>query len=150
MPIYLLSYILICYYLQNHHDIYALALLFILNLSFEASSFPSLFEDNASSISSLTAPPSQTPCKLFLKYILCRVFVRYHLNPCHPSICTLMIIMYPYFKASSHILVQECCLTPSPLLFVPFLLCRVANFVLTRSFVVLSHVTSCTFLITRS
>jgi hypothetical protein len=36
--------------------IYALAFLLTLNLPFEASYFPSLFGDNASSISSLTAP----------------------------------------------------------------------------------------------
>jgi hypothetical protein len=92
---------------KNPRDIYALAFLLIMNLSFEASSIPSLFEDNASSISSLTGPPSLTPCKLFLKYVLCRVFVRYHLNPCHPSIFTLMLILYLHFKAASSIPFQE-------------------------------------------
>jgi hypothetical protein len=112
MPIYLLPYILVHYYLYNPRDTYALALPLTLNLSFEASSFPSLFEDNASPTSSLTAPPSLTPCKFCLGYILCCVFVCYHLNPCHPSIFTLMLIMYPHFKDSSPISVQECCLTP--------------------------------------
>jgi hypothetical protein len=112
MPIYLLPFILVCYYLENPRDIYAFAFLLTLNLPFEASSFPSLFGDNASSISSLTALPSLTPCKFCLIYILCCVFVRYHLNPCHPSIFTLMLIMYQYFNDSSPISVQESCLTP--------------------------------------
>jgi hypothetical protein len=47
------------------------------------------------------------------KYILCCVFVCYHLNPCHPSISTWMFILSLHFKASSPISVQECCLTPS-------------------------------------
>jgi hypothetical protein len=96
MSIYLLSYILARYYLSNPHDIYALAFLLTLDLPFEAFPFPSLSEDNASSISSLTAPPL-TPCKFCLKYILCCVFDCYHLNSCHPSIFTLMLIMHPYF-----------------------------------------------------
>jgi hypothetical protein len=83
-----------------------------LNLPFKASSFPSLLRDNDSSISSSIAPPSSTPCKFCLKYILYCVFVRYDFNPCHPSIFTSMLIMYPYFKASSPISVQKCCLTP--------------------------------------
>jgi hypothetical protein len=78
-----------------------------LNLSFEASSFPSLFEDNASSISSLTAPPSLTPYQIFLKYILCCVIAHYHLNPCHPSIFTMLLILHLHFKASSPISFQE-------------------------------------------
>jgi hypothetical protein len=95
----------------NPCNIYTHVFTLTLNLPFEASSFASLFGDNATSISSLAAPPSLTPYKSCLKYILCRVFVCYHLNPCHPSICTLMLIMYLYFKASSPISVQECCLT---------------------------------------
>jgi hypothetical protein len=47
MPIYLLSYILVRYYLKNPRHIYALAFLLTLNLPFEAPSFPSLFKDNA-------------------------------------------------------------------------------------------------------
>jgi hypothetical protein len=35
------------------------------------------------------------------------VFVHYHLNPCHPSIFTLMLIMYLHFKAASPISFQE-------------------------------------------
>jgi hypothetical protein len=54
---------------------------------------------------------------------------RYHLNPCHPSIFTLMLIMYPYFKASSPISVQECCLT-HPALVCFFFLYRVASLAL--------------------
>jgi hypothetical protein len=107
MPIYLLSYIIVHYYLQNPRDIYALAFLLTLNLPFEASSFPSLFGDSASPTSSFTAPPSSTPCKFCLKYILGCVFDCYHLNPCHPLIFTLMLIMYPYFKAASPISFQE-------------------------------------------
>jgi hypothetical protein len=92
---------------SDPRDIYSLAFLLTLNLSFEVSSFPSMFGDNASSISSLTAPPSLTPCKFCLKYILCCVFARYHPHPCHPSIFTLMLIPYLHFKASSLVLVQE-------------------------------------------
>jgi hypothetical protein len=83
-----------------------------LNLPFKASSFSSLFEDNASPTSPLVAPPSLTPCKYCLKYILCCVFARYHPHPCHPSIFTLMLIPCLHFKASSLVSVQECCLTP--------------------------------------
>jgi hypothetical protein len=119
------------------------------NLPFEALSFPSLFKDNASSISSLTAPPSLTPCKFYLKYIHWLCVFCYHLNPCHPSIFTLMLIMYLYFKASSPIWVQECCLSP-PALIRSLFLCHVASLVLSWSFGVLFPVTSCTFVITRS
>jgi hypothetical protein len=60
-----------------------------------------------------------------------------------------MLIMYPYFKASSPISVQECCLTP-PALVRSLFLCRIASLVLTRSFGVLLPVTSFTFVIIRS
>jgi hypothetical protein len=59
-----------------------------------------------------------TPCKSCLKYTLYCVFVRYHPNPCHPSIITLMLILYQHFKATFPISFQECCLT-HPLLVVP-------------------------------
>jgi hypothetical protein len=39
------------------------------------------------------------------------VVVRYHLNPYHPSIFTLMLILYVHFKAPSPISFQEWCLT---------------------------------------
>jgi hypothetical protein len=42
----------------------------ILNLPFKASSFSSLFEDNASPTSPLIASPSLMPHKFCLKYIL--------------------------------------------------------------------------------
>ena len=74
-------------------------------------------------------PPSSTPCKFCLKinkYIFGCVFDCYHLNPCHPSIFTLMIIMYPYFKAASPILFQEWCLT-HPALVRSLFLYRVAS-----------------------
>jgi hypothetical protein len=89
------------------YNIYTLTFMLTLNLPFEASSFPSLFGDNASSISSLTAPPSLTPCRFCPKYIICCVLVCYHLNPCHPSIFTLMLILYLHFKATSPISFQE-------------------------------------------
>ena len=54
------------------------------------------------------------------------MFVCYHLNPCHPSIFTFTLIMYPYFKASSPISVQECCFT-HPALVCSLFLCRVAS-----------------------
>ena len=54
------------------------------------------------------------------------VFVCYHFNPCHPSTFTLMLIMYLYFKASSPISVQECCLT-HPALVRSLFLCRDAS-----------------------
>jgi hypothetical protein len=69
-------------------NIYTLAFALTLNLLFKTSSFPSLFEDNASSNSLLTAPPSLTPCNSYLKYVLYCVFDCYHLNPCHPLILT--------------------------------------------------------------
>jgi hypothetical protein len=97
-----------------------------LNLPFQASPFPYLFDDNASSISSLTTPPSVTPCKFYPKYILCYVFVCYHLNPCHPSIFTLVLIPYLHFKASSPISAQECCLT-HPALGRSLFLCLVSS-----------------------
>jgi hypothetical protein len=115
MLIYLLFYILVHY---NPRDISALAFLLTLKLPFEDSSFPSLFEDNASPTSPSIASPSLTPCKSCLKYTLYCVFVRYHPNPCHPSIITLMLILYQHFKATFPISFQECCLT-HPLLVVP-------------------------------
>jgi hypothetical protein len=84
-----------------------------------------------------------------LNYIHWLCLFCYHLNPFHPSIFTLMLIMYLYFKASSPIWVQECCLTP-PALIRSLFLYRVASLVLSRSFGVLFPVTSCTFVITRS
>jgi hypothetical protein len=111
MPIYLLPYILIRYYLLNPCDIYVLAFLLTLNLLFEASSFPSLFGDNASSISSSTTPSSLKPCKFCLEYILCRMFDHYHPHPWRPSIFTLMLIPSLHFNAPSLVPVQECCLT---------------------------------------
>jgi hypothetical protein len=54
------------------------------------------------------------------------VFVCYHLNPCHPSIFTLMLIPYLHFKASSPILVQECFLT-HPALGHSLFLCHIAS-----------------------
>jgi hypothetical protein len=149
MPIYLLSYILVLYYLKNSLNIYALAFLLTLNLPFKASSFSSLFEDNASPTSPLIASPSLMPCKSCIKYILCCMFVRYHLNPCHPLIFTLVLIMYPYFKASLPFQFKSVVL-PLPALVRSLFLCRVARLVLTRSFGVLLPVTSCTFVITRS
>jgi hypothetical protein len=90
----------------NPCNIYTLTFMLTLNLPFKASSFPSLFEDNASPTSPLIDPPYLTPCKFCLKYILCCVLVCYHLNPCHPSIFTLMLILYLHFKASSPISVE--------------------------------------------
>jgi hypothetical protein len=78
------------------------------------------------------------PCKFCLKYICCWVFVYYHLNPCHPSIFTLMLILHLHFKASSPILVQECCLT-HPTLRHSLFLCLVASlsfFYITVTFVI--------------
>ncbi len=54
----------------NPRDIYALAFMLTLNLPFKASSFSSLFEDNASPTSPLIASPSLMPRKFCLKYIL--------------------------------------------------------------------------------
>jgi hypothetical protein len=95
----------------NPRDIYALALMLTLNPPFKATSFSSLFEDNASPTSPLISPLFLTPCKFCLKYTPSCLFVCYHPNPCHSSIFTLMPIMYPYFKAPSPVSVQECCLT---------------------------------------
>jgi hypothetical protein len=39
-------------------------------------------------------------------YLLSYIFVCYHLNPCHPSIFTLMLIMYLHFNASPPISFQ--------------------------------------------
>ena len=101
----------------NPCNIYTLTFTLTLNLPFKASSFPSLFEDNASPTSSLTTPPCLTPCKFCLKYIMCCVFVCYHLNPCHPLTFTLMltcILMPPLpFQFKSVVL-------PVPLLVVSF------------------------------
>jgi hypothetical protein len=134
---------------SDPRDIYSLAFLLTLNLSFEVSSFPSMFGDNASSISSLTAPSSLTRCKFCLKYILCCVFARYQPHPCHPSIFTLMLISYLHFKASSLVLVQECVL-PLPALVRSLSFCRIASLVLTQSFGVLLPVTFRDLVITRS
>jgi hypothetical protein len=109
----------------NPRDTYALAHMLILNLPFKANSFSSLFEDNASPTSPLIAPPSLTSCKFCLKYTPSCVFVCYHLNPCHPSIFTSMLIPYLQFKACSPISVQECCLTHLDLGSSLFL-CRIA------------------------
>jgi hypothetical protein len=97
---------------KNPCNIYTHVFTLTLNLPFEASPFASLSGDNASSISSPIAPPSLTPCKSYLKYILYCVFVRYHLNPCHPLNFNMMLILHLHFKASSPIPIQECCLTP--------------------------------------
>jgi hypothetical protein len=61
-----------------------------------------------------------TPYKSCLKYIFGCVFDYYHLNPCHPLIFTLMLIMYPYFKAASPISFQEWCLIHPALVRFPF------------------------------
>jgi hypothetical protein len=82
----------------NPCNIYTLTFMLTLNLPFKESSFPSLFEVNASPTSPLIALSSLMPCKFCLKYILCCVFVCYHLNPCHPSIFTLMLILSLPFK----------------------------------------------------
>jgi hypothetical protein len=95
----------------NPCNIYTHIFMLTLNLPFKASYFSSLFEDNASLTSSLTALPSSTPCKFCSKYTPCCVFVCYHLNSSHPSIFTLMHIMYLHFNASPPISIQECCLT---------------------------------------
>jgi hypothetical protein len=78
----------------NPCNIYTLTFTLTLNLPFKTSSFPYLSEDNASPASPLVASPSLTPCKSCLKDILCCVFVCYHLNPCHPSIFTLILILH--------------------------------------------------------
>jgi hypothetical protein len=110
----------------NPSNIYTLTFKLTLNLPFKASSFPSMFRDNASPTLPLVASPYLTSCKSCLKYILCCVFVYYHLNPCHPSTFTLMFILYQHFKAPSPISVQECCLT-HPALGRPLFPCRVAS-----------------------
>jgi hypothetical protein len=96
MPIYLLPYILVCNYLYNPRDTYALALLLTLNLPFEASSFPSLFEDNASPTSSLIAPPSLMPRKFCLKYILGCVCLLspYPLSPLDPYLDAYLVPVF--------------------------------------------------------
>jgi hypothetical protein len=81
----------------NPCNIYTLTFMLTLNLTFKASSFPSLFKGNASPTSPLTAPPLLTPSKFCLKYILCCVFARYHPHPWRPSIFTLMLIPYLHF-----------------------------------------------------
>jgi hypothetical protein len=100
MPIYLLLHPCLLSPL-NPCDIYALTSMLTLNLPFKVSSSPSQFEDNASPTSPLVAYPSLTPCKSCIKYILCCVFACYHLNPCHFSIFTLVLILYLHFKAFS-------------------------------------------------
>jgi hypothetical protein len=57
--------------LKKPCNIYTLTFMLTLNLPLKAYYFPSMFEDNASYISSLTTPPSLTLCKFCLKYILC-------------------------------------------------------------------------------
>jgi hypothetical protein len=94
----------------NPCNIHTLTFMLTLNLPFNAFSFPSLYEDNASPTSPLIAPLSLMSCKFCLKYLLCCVFAHYHLHPCHPLIFTLMLIPYLHFKASSLVSVQECCL----------------------------------------
>jgi hypothetical protein len=91
----------------NPRDTYALVHMLTLNIPFKASSFPPPVRDNASPTSPLVASSSLMPCKFCLKYVLCCVFVHYHFNLCHPSIFTLMLIMYLHFKAASPILFQE-------------------------------------------
>jgi hypothetical protein len=59
----------------NPRDTYALAHILILNVPFKASSFSSLFEENASPTSPLIASPSLMPHKFCLKYILGYVFL---------------------------------------------------------------------------
>jgi hypothetical protein len=84
-----------------------------------------------------------------LKYILWCGFVSYHLNPCHPSIFTSRLTMYPYFKASSPISFQECCLTlPRSCSFpIPLSSCKSC---LNSIFWCVLPVTSSTFVVTRS
>jgi hypothetical protein len=97
----------------------------------------------------LIASPSLTPCKFCLKYILDCVFVRYHLNPCHPSIFTLILITYLHFKAACPISFQEWRLT-RPALVCSLFLGHAASLALTRSFGVFFLVISLTFVISRS
>jgi hypothetical protein len=77
----------------NPRDIYDLAFLLTLNLPFKASSFPSLFEGNASPTSSLTASPSLTPCKFCLKTLCVVCLFVITLTLVTPSIFTLMLIV---------------------------------------------------------
>jgi hypothetical protein len=116
------------------------------NLPFKASSFSSLFGDNASPTSPLIASPSLMPHKFCLKYILV-VFVCYHLNPCHPLIF-MMLSLYLHFKAASPISFQERCLT-HPALVCYLFLYHIASLVLTLSFGVLLPFTSVAFVISR-
>jgi hypothetical protein len=109
------------WHVHGSHSVYLLkpGVTLTLNLPLKACSFPSLFEDNASPTSPLIVSPSSMHCKFCLKYVLCCVFVRYHLNPCHSSIFTLMLILPLHFKAPPLVPLQECYLT-HPLLVVPF------------------------------
>jgi hypothetical protein len=104
----------------------------LLNLPFKAFSFSSLFEDNASPTSPLIASPSLMPRKFCLKYIL-GCFCQLSPYPCHPSIFTLMLIIYLHFNDSPPISVQECCLI-HPALDHSLFLCRAKSLALTRSF----------------
>jgi hypothetical protein len=62
---------------------------------------PCHFANLASTTSPLIVSRSLMSCKSCLKYILCCVFVYYHLNPCHPSIFILMLILGLLFGISS-------------------------------------------------
>jgi hypothetical protein len=77
----------------NPCNIYTLTYKLTLNSPFKASSFPSLFEGNASPTSPLTASPSLTPCRFCQKTscVVCLFVIT--LTLVTPSIFTLMLIV---------------------------------------------------------